>query len=184
MFISHKTCINKSILFVKLFPEILKKMLKNSLLISLFISFTSLHAQELEVIKFPKMEELMSQKNDTTYVINFWATWCKPCVAEIPYFQQLEQEWKKEKVKFIYVSIDFIRRKPGVVNIINEKQWKGRFYLLDEPDQNAWIDKVSTEWEASIPATLVYNHKKNKKQFFEREFKYEELKKELNQFIK
>jgi thiol-disulfide isomerase/thioredoxin len=50
---------------------------------------------------------MRQNKSDTTYVINFWATWCKPCVEEIPHFEKLYATYKNQKVKVIMVSCDF-----------------------------------------------------------------------------
>ena len=73
-------------------------------------TFFGLQAQktEVEVIYFPQLEEWFQADNDTLYVINFWATWCRPCVAEMPYFDQLQQEMADQKVKVQFVSMDFI----------------------------------------------------------------------------
>ena len=47
--------------------------------------------QEIEPINFDQLSEYMAARegSDSIYVYNFWATWCKPCVAELPYFEQL-----------------------------------------------------------------------------------------------
>ena len=54
--------------------------------------------------------------------------------------------------------------------------------ILDDPKQNEWIPKVDEEWGGGIPATLIYN--KEKRQFFEKGFTYEELNEALSKFIK
>jgi thiol-disulfide isomerase/thioredoxin len=63
--------------------------------------FFSANAQSVEVIKYKQLEEYFSKKNDTLYVINFWATWCKPCVEELPAFEKVNSEYKNQKVKVI-----------------------------------------------------------------------------------
>ncbi|MDR2205297.1 MAG: TlpA family protein disulfide reductase [Flavobacteriaceae bacterium] len=49
---------------------------------------------------------LKKQNNDTIYVTNFFATWCRPCVHEIPYFKEKMTEMKDQPVKFTFISID------------------------------------------------------------------------------
>jgi thiol-disulfide isomerase/thioredoxin len=157
----------------------------NKYMLIFFILFSlNINAQNIEIITFDQLETKINIKNDTTYILNFWATWCKPCVQELPYFLQLEKEMKNKKIKFLFVSLDFVKKKEQVNNFIIDKNWKASFYLLNAPNQNEWIDKIAKEWEGSIPATLMYNNTKKKKTFYEREFSYEELKAELLKFMK
>ena len=58
-----------------------------------------LQAQDIPVIEdFATLEARMNQPTDTLIVYNFWATWCRPCVAELPYFEKLNQEYAEKKV--------------------------------------------------------------------------------------
>ncbi len=129
-----------------------------------------------EAVKFAYLQSLMNSDNDTTYVINFWATWCKPCVKELPELIKFENENKNEKVKLILVSLDFKRDMDSLLNkFISNKKISSTVVLLDEPDYDSWIDKISSEWGGAIPATLVLNNKKNLRKFHEGELNYEEL---------
>ena len=67
-------------------------------------------AQDARVVKWPELESLLNSKTDTTYVINFWATWCKPCIKELPHFEALEKKFSGSKIKVILVSLDFKRQ--------------------------------------------------------------------------
>lgn len=132
---------------------------------------------------FDEFEKFLNKKNDTTYVINFWATWCRPCVAELPYFFQLEEELKNEKVHFIFVSLDFPKSVDGkLLPYLKEKGIDSHVVLLDDPDANSWIPKVSGGWQGSIPATVIYNSTGDS--FFEQSFHYNSLKRELMYFLK
>jgi len=72
------------------------------------ISNPSFYAEGIPVYeKFEDMEPLLRLQNDTTYVVNFWATWCKPCIKEIPYFKELDSTYKDQKFKLLLVSLDF-----------------------------------------------------------------------------
>ena len=112
---------------------------------------------------FDDLEPLFHRETDTTYVINFWATWCKPCVEELPYFEDLHDQFKGEKLKVILVSLDFPRDfEKKLIPFVQEHQLKSDVVLLTDGDYNAWIDKVNPEWGGAIPVTLVYNAKKRK----------------------
>ena len=138
-----------------------------------------LHAQHAEIIKFPRLAEIIDQKNDTTYIVNFWATWCKPCIEELPYFLESERELSGKNYKFIFISLDFKRDSIKLNNWLQKRKMYSTVYLLDEPDYNSWIEKIDKKWEGNIPATLIYNSRNNYRAFFPHEFTREELKKLL-----
>ncbi|MBT8261642.1 MAG: TlpA family protein disulfide reductase [Bacteroidia bacterium] len=135
------------------------------------------------VYNFEGLDRALLQKNnDTTYVVNFWATWCKPCVKEMPYFEKVGAEYAKDKVKVVFVSLDFPDRlEPLVVPFIEKNKIRSEVVLLDDADANSWIPKVSDEWQGAIPATLMFNNKK--RAFFERSFTFEELEKEVQSIL-
>ena len=63
---------------------------------------------EVQVLeRFEQLEPYLRRSSDTLYVVNFWATWCKPCVAELPHFEELYEKYKDQKVKVLLVSLDF-----------------------------------------------------------------------------
>ena len=138
---------------------------------------------ELEVYGFEGFKKFLSKKDDTIYVINFWATWCAPCIKELPYFEKLNEQYKDKNVEVILVSLDFphlyeSKLKPFIVN----KKIKSKVIALDDVDMNTWIPQVDETWSGSIPATFIY--KNDNKKFFEQSFTYEALEKEVKQFLK
>nr|WP_299000861.1 TlpA disulfide reductase family protein [uncultured Allomuricauda sp.] len=134
------------------------------------------------VYNFDSFEPLLHKEDDITYVVNFWATWCKPCIEELPYFEKVNAEFKDDNVKVVLVSLDMPSMwKSRLEPFVEKKALQSEVVILDDPKQNTWIPKVSEEWGGGIPATLIYNQ--GKRSFYERGFTYEELTKELNQFI-
>ena len=136
----------------------------------------SVSAQSARIIKLPELEALLNPDSDTTYVINFWATWCKPCIKELPHFENLTSTFPGSKLKVVLVSLDFKRQfettlKPYLI----KNNIKSEVLLIDEPDYNLWIDKVDKSWSGSIPATLIINSKTGIRKFYEREFTLEEI---------
>jgi thiol-disulfide isomerase/thioredoxin len=132
---------------------------------------------------FSALEPRLQTQSDTTYIVNFWATWCKPCVAELPHFMDLADTYKNQKIKLLYVSLDFKKQIDSKLRpFLEAGKLKGEVVVITDHDFNAWIDKVSPSWQGSIPATLIFN--KDKREFFEESFTYKELEKELTKYLK
>ena len=137
---------------------------------------------QLEIHDFNGLEKYLTYADEKTYVVNFWATWCAPCIKELPYFEKLNSKYKDKNVEVILVSLDFphqyeTKLKPFIV----EKNLKSKIVVLDDVDMNTWIPKVNENWDGAIPVTIIYN--KDKREFYDGIFTYEELEKELKQFL-
>lgn len=136
---------------------------------------------ELEIYDFEGFEKFLNRKDDKVYVINFWATWCAPCVKELPYFEKLNSEYEVKNVEVILVSLDFPHLYDSKLKpFIEKKKLKSKVIALDDVDMNTWIPKVDGSWSGSLPATMIYKNENSK--FFEQSFTYEELEKEVKQF--
>lgn len=137
---------------------------------------------DFPIYDFEELKPLLNREDDKTYIVNFWASWCKPCIAELPYFEQTFAEQKENGVELILVNLDMRSMwEKRLVPFVKEKDLKGRVVILDDPKMNDWIPKVDENWGGGIPATLIYN--KNNRAFFERGFTYQELNDELKNFI-
>lgn len=136
---------------------------------------------QIPVYDFKSFEPVLHLGGEKLYVVNFWATWCAPCIKEIPYFEQLGTEMAGQGVEVILVNLDMPRMwKSHMVPFINEHRLTSKVVVLDDPKQNDWIPKVAEEWGGGIPATLIYN--KEKRTFYEAPFTYKSLKETLQNF--
>lgn len=137
---------------------------------------------ELEVYDFNGFNPLLEKSDNIVRVINFWATWCAPCIKELPHFEKLNREYKNQNVEVILVSLDFPhlyekKLKPYIL----KNNLQSKVIALDDPDMNSWIPKVSEDWTGSIPATVIY--KNDRRKFYEQSFNYNELETELKLFL-
>jgi len=146
------------------------------LLIMMVFCSVSVKSQSVQLLKLDQLEQRFEKGKDTVYIVNFWASWCAPCLKELPHFKKLSQEIKSDKVKVLLVSLDFKSKlKSAVVPITKRLKLKNEVYLLDEADQQQYIERINKEWSGALPATLLVNKTKNKRVFKEQEFTYPEL---------
>ncbi|MBH8569487.1 redoxin domain-containing protein [Microvirga sp. STS02] len=133
-------------------------------------------AQNVAVIKFPELQKRLARPTDTTYVVNFWATWCGPCVKEMPNFELLRIANAGQKVKVLLVSLDYASQLDKKVKpFVKLRGLKSEVLLLNEPDPNEWIDKVDPKWSGALPFTLIFNNQTKRRSTFERELSATEL---------
>ena len=138
--------------------------------------------QTIQEIDSDELLTLTGKSNDTTYVVNFWATWCSPCVKEIDYFEELHRNDQLKNIKVILVSLDFPNQvKERLIPFLEKKNITASVMLMTDLNYNTWIDQVDPSWSGAIPATLIYN-KKNRV-FLEKEISMSELLEHVNQIM-
>ncbi|MEM1216541.1 MAG: TlpA disulfide reductase family protein [Bacteroidota bacterium] len=127
------------------------------------------------VTDFEELAPLFALSNDTVYVVNFWATWCAPCVEELPYFEQLATELADQPVRFAMISLDFKRNlNSKLQKFIDERPFELPVIALVDHRSNVWIDRVEPTWSGAIPVTIVYRN--GQRTFYEEQFEdYEDL---------
>lgn len=156
----------------------MKNAFRILLLVSAFFlagTFTAI-AQKVSVIKFSQLQALRNAPSDTLYVVNFWATWCKPCVQELPYFEDANTRYKDQPVKVILVSLDSkADLQTKVLPFTKKRNLQSKVFLLDEPDANSWIDNLEPKWSGAIPATIFFNNRRQVYHFVEKELHEAEL---------
>jgi len=124
-------------------------------------------------------KHLVELSNDTTYVINFWATWCAPCVKELPYFEELNAMYEDQAFKQILVTLDDPKKlDKKVIPFLVKNNIQSQVVLLADGKPNRWIDKVDPSWSGAIPITIICRG--NERLFYEQEFhNVEELEEEM-----
>ncbi len=138
-------------------------------------------AQQAKIITLPQLQELMGQKADHIKVINFWATWCAPCVKEIPLFEKLGQQRTDVRVTLVSMDLDLDPDPEKVYRFIARKKLQSEVVILNEKDPNSYINQIDKNWSGAIPATLIINSRTGKRKFVERELHDGELEKLISE---
>jgi len=156
----------------------------NPVIFAAFLAFaTTSFAQTTEprLVKLAELKNVIESPGDNVRVINFWATWCGPCIKEMPYFEKLNAERKDVSVTLVSMDLDLDPNPDKVKKFVLRKKLGSTVLILDEVNPNNWIDKIDEQWSGSLPATIVVNSKTGKRKFVGRELHEGELEKLIDE---
>jgi len=143
---------------------------------------TAQPTEDIPTLDYKQLKPWLNKQNNKTYVVNFWATWCAPCVKELPYFEKIHKTYNDDNVEVILVSLDFPKKKESsLIPFVKKKNIQSKVLHLDDTNEQFWIGDIAESWSGAIPATLIYN--KDQRQFYEQSFTQEELENEIQTFI-
>lgn len=142
---------------------------------------TSASAQDVEIIKYPALKQIIEKPEPKVKLINFWATWCAPCIKELPYFEAIHQDY--DQVAVYLVSLDFIDQLENrLMPFLKKKDIHATVKVLNETDLDPIINDINPEWSGAIPATLIIAPYNKEKAFFEKAFQEGELEFEIKKY--
>ncbi|MCP4456917.1 MAG: TlpA family protein disulfide reductase [Cytophagales bacterium] len=153
--------------------------MKQLLFLGVFISSFFVQSQDVKVMKFPKLQKKILTADAPLTIFNFWATWCGPCVREMPHFDRYANN---PDVKVYLISLDFEGEIEKVKKFVMKKGIKSEVIHLNEKDYDSYMAKVSNEWTGAIPATLFVDEW-GKTYFHENEFTKDELDKAIKKYL-
>src|SRR5690606_37507246 len=107
--------------------------MKNLAITILFLTFVSSmsYAQEAKVIRLDELQKFIKAPSEKIKVINFWATWCAPCIKELPYFEQLHKERQDVKVTLVSMDMDLDPNPAKVHTFIARKDILSQVLILN-----------------------------------------------------
>lgn len=143
----------------------------------LFCLMAPLLAQKAEQIKLKDLQLAINASSERIQVFNFWATWCAPCVKEIPLFEKLNQENKAVEVTLVSMDFDLDPNPDKVNRFVARKNIQSKVVILAESDPNSWIDKIDKNWSGALPTTLIVNTKSGKRKLVQKELHEGDLEK-------
>ncbi|HEY0055883.1 MAG TPA: TlpA disulfide reductase family protein [Pedobacter sp.] len=130
-------------------------------------------AQTVRLTNVQELQNRFKSGGDTVYIVNFWATWCKPCISELPYFEKFSAEHKSRPVKVLLVNVDAKSKlESSVKPFISRNKLRNEILVLNEI---AYQSKIDKSWTGALPATLFVNAKTGQRKFYSSALTYDEL---------
>lgn len=142
--------------------------MKNILTIVFILLASNVFSQHIKKVKITEVEEYI-KNSDHPLVVNCWATWCAPCIEEIPYFMETVKKYSDQKVELLLVSLDFPTSYPAKIQeLVKKKKFEATFFWLNETNADYFCPKIDPKWDGTLPSTLLVNNKTGYRQFFGR----------------
>ncbi len=154
--------------------------LRKPAMLAVFSFFAAIvSGQTIRKVKVTDLEKIISESK-TPLIINFWATWCVPCVEEIPYFQEEVKKHEKDSLQLLLVSLDMRDAYPdGLTRFVQKRKIKVPVNWLDETNADYFCPKIDPRWSGALPASLFINNKTGYRKFFEEQLTRDTLQKEI-----
>ncbi|MBT4318253.1 MAG: TlpA family protein disulfide reductase [Candidatus Marinimicrobia bacterium] len=111
--------------------------------------------------------QIKKHKGSKAVLINFWATYCVPCIEEFPMIVDLSKKYSEKGMQIYFVSADWLDRKKDVRDFLLEKDVKGLSFIKEEGNDNNFINEISREWSGALPFTIVYDKNGNLSDYWE-----------------
>jgi thiol-disulfide isomerase/thioredoxin len=161
----------------------MKKLLPSLFMLCLSLTAGKLHAQVIEKWKLSDLKTAI-KKADKPTIFNFWASFCLPCIEEVPYFQQLVKKYDSAGVRLVFISVDPSENFPDKLKAFTAKyKFTYPVKFLDETDADLFCPAVDKNWSGAIPASLFINNKTGYRKFFEEQLTRTQLEKEIKLMI-
>ena len=152
---------------------------KITITLAFFLLAGAASAQEIKAVKITDLEKTIVESK-TPLIINFWATWCVPCVEEIPYFQEEVRKHAKDSLQLLLVSLDMKDAYPdGLSRFVKKRKITFPVAWLNETNADYFCPRIDPKWSGALPASLFVNNKTGYRKFFEEQLAKDKLKNEI-----
>ena len=172
MIIANQVIIIKDLIMKKLFLAVI-----------LFFLFSQLMGQTIPKWKMRVLADYI-KTSKTPLIVSFWATYCVPCIKEIPYFQELAKKYEEKGVRLLLVSLDFKESYPEKIKKFSAKmRFSAPIVWLDETNADYFCPQIDSKWSGAMPATLLINNLTGYRTFFEEEISKVKLEAEIKKML-
>jgi len=109
----------------------------------------------LDTITADGIKRLIQNKTEKLRVINVWATWCGPCVAEFPDFVDINRMYRRRDFEFISISADEPAKRDKALQFLQRSQASATNYIFNVDDKYKLIEAIDPKWQGALPYTMV-----------------------------
>jgi len=159
------------------------RLIISLLMVAALVNSAEGQAKAARIVKLKDLQMVIQAPSEKIKVINFWATWCAPCIKELPLFERLHQTRTDVEITLVSLDLDLDPNPEKVYKFIARRDIKSEVLLLDENDPNSWIDQIDKQWSGAIPATLIINSKTGQRKFVGRELQSGEIEKMIQEIL-
>jgi thiol-disulfide isomerase/thioredoxin len=153
--------------------------MKAFFVIASLLIVSAVSAQDVRSVKITELEKTIKESK-TPLIVNFWATFCVPCLQEIPYFQEIASQYKSNDVSLVFVSLDMKEAYPVKVNNMAKKlNLTYPVVWLNETNADYFCPRIDTTWTGGMPSSLFVNNATGYHKFLEEPLSKEKLEKEI-----
>lgn len=110
---------------------------------------------DLELIDDAGIKALLENDTDNLLLINVWATWCGPCITEMPDFVEINRMYRGRDFELITISADRPDKKTKAHEFLKKIQASNKNYIYNSDDKYQLIEAIDPEWQGALPYTLL-----------------------------
>ena len=110
---------------------------------------------ELATIELQGVKQLAKNGSDKLLLINLWATWCGPCLQEMPELVTINRMYRKRPFEFITLSLDDPSNKVQVLESLKQNYVAAKNFLVDSTDRDKLAEALDPKWPGPLPYTLL-----------------------------
>lgn len=132
-------------------------------------------SEPVTVVRSGEVEAMLRGARGRVVVVNLWATWCKPCVEEMPYLARFYREYRPKDVAFFALSVDAPDDIAAVRRFHEEQDLPFPVHIVDERDPDALGKVIQTELSGAVPVTIFYDRSGAPRHVWEGAIDYAEL---------
>jgi thiol-disulfide isomerase/thioredoxin len=110
---------------------------------------------ELATLDEQGVQRLAKNETDKLLLINVWATWCGPCVTELPEFVTMNRMYRRRNFQMITISLDDPQQKEAALKMLREKHVAATNYISTVGSHDRLADLLDAQWQGPLPHTLI-----------------------------
>lgn len=110
---------------------------------------------KVEMIDLAGVKKLLANESDKLRLINIWATWCGPCVAEFPELIEIHRMYRQRDFELVTISLDDPDKNAQVLKFLQKNYASTKNYHYSLENKYKFMEVIGNDWQGAIPFTLL-----------------------------